>query len=356
MDAFKQNEILRMQHGGNKAWQDFYNSIIGSENGGKSFEDSSIKERYESDVGDEWKERLSAKVEDKDFDREAWKKEREAYKAKAAANTISRTETPIAGPRKGANGTSSSSRSESPAPRSTLPPSLSQKQKNEAYFSHLGAANASRPENLPPSQGGRLSGFGSSPTAAPSTDPTQPRIPNSQEFQTDPVAALTKSLGWLTTSLTRTAKTVNESYIQPTAKTIAASDLAAQARAAALQAGNGIQTSAKVASESLSRFVDGENASSMRPGSGGGGGAGRRAPEPERKDFWDTFAEPATAAAATERAVAKPKASSIGTAAMRKGGGGGGEGVGGGSAPPGSAPAPATAGKGKGKDDGWDDW
>ena len=343
MDAFKQNEILRMQYGGNKAWQDFYNTNIGNENGGKNFDDSSIKERYEGDIGDEWKERLSAKVDEKDFDRERWKNDREAYKARASANVNSRSETPLGGPRKGANGIGSASLSESSAPRSNLP--SSQKEKNEAYFSQLGAANASRPENLPPSQGGRLAGFGSSP-APPPTDPSpNPRgknqggIPSTEEFQSDPVAALTKGLGWFTTSLTRTAKSVNDTYIQPTAKTIASSDLAAQARTAALQAGSGLQSSAKSASESFNRFVEGghgepQHAASSKEASS--------TVDPEHKDFWDSFGEAPTTAAESS---AKP--SSIGTAAMRKGG----EAVG--SATPASASA---APAGKRKDNGWDGW
>lgn len=337
MDAFKQNEILRMQHGGNKAWQDFYNANIGSENGGKTFEDSTIKERYESDVGDEWKERLSAKVEDRDFDREAWKKEREAYKARAAANA-SRSQTPSGGgggPRKGA----SSSRSDSPAPGAQ-----SQKDGNEAFFSSLGATNASRPADLPPSQGGRYAGFGSSPS--PPSSSTNPNLPTTSDFQSDPVASITKSFGWLTTSLTRTAKTVNESYIQPTAKTIASSDLAAQARLAAMQAGTGLQNSAKTASESFNRFVEGQEHPAR---------SGARE-EPERKDFWDSFGANAAAGGA-EAGKARP--SSIGTAAMKTAGStaagngplSGGSGSGAASTPGGGGPP--AAGKG---DDGWDDW
>lgn len=363
MDAFKQNEILRMQHGGNKAWQDFYNSNIGIENGGKSFEDSSIKERYESDVGDEWKERLSAKVEDRDFDRETWKKEREAYKARAAAtNTSSRSQTPTgSGPRKGVSGivsstnTNTTGRSESPASRSNPSLPLSQKEQKEAYFSQLGAANASRPDHLPPSQGGRLGGFGNSP---PPNDSSQ-----AQESQADPIATLTQSFSWFTTSLSRTAKTVNETYIQPTAGKIASSDLAAQARAAAMQAGTGIQSTAKSATESFNRFVEGQepttrSAAAAGAGAEAGASSAKKVTEPERKDFWDSFGAATTststsASAAHDSEKPKPKPSSIGTAAMKTGGNG--EGLA--SAPLGSAAA-STKGKGKGagEDDGWDDW
>lgn len=36
-----------------------------------------------------------------------------------------------------------------------------QKQKNEDYFSRMGEANKNRPDNLPPSKGGKYAGFGS---------------------------------------------------------------------------------------------------------------------------------------------------------------------------------------------------
>lgn len=36
-------------------------------------------------------------------------------------------------------------------------------------------------------------------------------------MQRDPVAALTKGFGWFTNTVGKTAKTVNEGYIQPTA-------------------------------------------------------------------------------------------------------------------------------------------
>lgn len=99
---------------------------------------------------------------------------------------------------------------------------------------------------------------------------------------------------------------------------IAASDLAAQARAAALQAGQGIQSGAKGAAESIGKFVEGQD----------GGVAVRRGVEPARKDFWDSFGAPA-------EGTARP--SGLGTSTIKKNGGGG----------------PTVP---KGKDDGWDDW
>lgn len=198
-----------MQNGGNKAWQDFYN-----QNSGTTFEESTIKERYDSEVGEEWKERLTAKVDGTDFDLAAFKKERAAILQKQA----SRSGTPVGGARKPMSGIGSGpgSRSESPSGgKPALAPG--QKVKNEAYFAKMGQANASRPDDLPPNQGGKFSGFGSAP---PEPQRPQGGIPSADEFQQDPMGALTKGFGWFSSVVGKQAKVVNESYIQPTAKNV----------------------------------------------------------------------------------------------------------------------------------------
>ena len=289
MDAFKQNEILRMQLGGNKAWQDFYNARS-AEAGSKNFDESSVAERYEGDIGDEWKERLSAKVEQREFDRDSWSKERAIYNAKAAAK---------ADPNSGV-----SSDQQSHGNNEDMP--ATQKERNEAYFARLGAANASRPDNIPPSQGGRYTGFGSSP--ASSSNSTSHSNP-------DPLAAtLTRGFGWFTSSVSRTAKTVNDSYIQPTAKNIASSDFAAQARTAAIQAGTGIQTTAKSAGEGFNRFVEG--------GSAGHDQQSQTRQEPERKDFWDNFGQPSSTPIPTPTSGATTTGTTSRADDDRRGGGG----------------------------------
>ena len=208
MDAFKQNEILRMQYGGNKAWQNFYNK-----NSPIPFDESTIKERYDSEIGEEWKERLTAQVEDREFDKAAFLKERQAILQKQA----SRTATPAGGIRGSSVGSGPGSRTVSPAPgKAGL--TAEQKAQNEAYFARMGDANASRPDNLPPSQGGKFAGFGSAPP-----EPRQSSsggIPSADEFSKDPVGALTKGFGWFSAAVGKQAKVVNDAYIQPTAKTV----------------------------------------------------------------------------------------------------------------------------------------
>jgi len=197
-----------MQTGGNKAYQDFY-----TKNSSKSFEVSTIKERYDCEVGEEWKERLTALVEGKEFDQTAWSKERAAVLQKQA----SRSATPTGGPKSAVASISNGlgSRSESPARGKGIPGV--QKTRNESYFAKMGEANASRPADLPPSQGGKYAGFGS---AAPEPQEIQGSIPSADEFQKDPVAALTKGFSWFSAAVSKQAKMVNESYIQPTAQNV----------------------------------------------------------------------------------------------------------------------------------------
>ncbi|KAI1611849.1 hypothetical protein EDD36DRAFT_268257 [Exophiala viscosa] len=311
MDAFKQNEILRMQYGGNKAWQNFYNK-----NSPIPFDESTIKERYDSEIGEEWKERLTAQVEDREFDKAAFLKERQAILQKQA----SRTATPVGGVRGSSVGSGPGGRTVSPAPgKAGL--TAEQKAQNEAYFARMGDANASRPDNLPPSQGGKFAGFGS---AAP--EPRQSSaggIPSADEFSKDPVGALTKGLGWFSAAVGKQAKIVNDSYIQPTAKNIASTDFAAQARQAALVAGKTVQTGAKGAADTLTKFVEGQDEQASRAAAAKGG-------EPERKDFWDSFGAGGGAGGASK------SGGSLGTSAMKK---------------------PTSGPQTKSKEDGWgDDW
>ena len=88
---------------------------------------------------------------------------------------------------------------------------------DDKYFARLGADNASRPDDLPPSQGGKYAGFGSS---GPEPVRDEAKLPGFEDLQKDPVAALTRGFGWFTTTVGKTAKSVNEGYIQPTAQKV----------------------------------------------------------------------------------------------------------------------------------------
>ena len=301
MDAFKHAEIQRMELGGNEPWKAFYDAhpVIVSE--GRTFEDSTIKERYEGDAGEEWKERLSCKVEGREYV--------QGQEKKNAANNsnTSRSSTPMS---MGSGGVAvtGGARTGSPAAssirshgsqRGGLP---SKKEQNEAYFAKLGSDNASRSDALPPSQGGKYTGFGGG--LPPSSAGDRRSSPFGgfggfggwggggggnqalDEFQKDPMGSLTKGFGWFASTVGKGAKTVNESYLQPTAK---------QVRPLFLYILN-----------DLLKHCEG------RPG------GQRSRVDPERRDFWDDFSSLASQEN-PGHGRSGSRSDVIGTAAMRKG-------------------------------------
>ncbi|KAI2606846.1 ArfGap-domain-containing protein [Hypoxylon fragiforme] len=312
MDAFKQAEIERMRLGGNQGWRSFFEQHDDTKMLGISWDDATIAERYSGEVGEEWKERLSAKVEGKEYvpgERKTTPKSAPrptAGTAKPNPKQASRTGTPLQGVATSGSRTASPSR-----------PGVKAKVDDE-YFARLGKENASRAEHLPPSQGGKYAGFGNTPMPANNSGGGAGILPDFAEVQKDPVAALTKGFGWFTTTVTKTAKGINDDFIQPTAKQIAESEFAAQARATAGNVGKAAQAGAMTAQERLNRFVEGSD------------GRGRAPIDESKKAFWDDLS-----AMADQRHGTGPKYSSIGTSAMGKGG---------------TKNSPAK------KDDEWDDW
>lgn len=210
MDAFKAAELTRMKNGGNKPWQDFFNNHSSNQLEGRTFDDCTINERYDSDAGEEWKDRLTAKVEGKEYVPQP--KEKKPLQRKDTA--------PLSGSRAGSRSATPVSRNnlEGFGPGRTSSPSLgtaslSKKQQNEAYFAKMGAENANRPDDLPPNQGGKFSGFGSDPF--PQQQSQGGAIPGIDDFQKDPVGALTKGFGWFSTTVQKTAKTGYEGWVKP---------------------------------------------------------------------------------------------------------------------------------------------
>jgi hypothetical protein len=219
MDAFKGAELARMAVGGNKPFQDFFNGHVSNTKDGRTFEASSIQERYDCEAGDEWKERLSCKIESREFDKSNLPKrlpKKENAPAGAGAQLSgrasaagSRSHTPLGKTRGNDVG---SQRSSSPALGTNA--MSSQKARNENYFAKMGAENANRPDGLAPNQGGKFGGFGSEPDHW-KKDEELGAPPELAEFQKDPVAALTKGFGWLGASVSKVGKTGYEGWVKP---------------------------------------------------------------------------------------------------------------------------------------------
>ncbi|KAJ7591680.1 ArfGap-domain-containing protein [Mycena floridula] len=116
--------------------------------------------------------------------------------------------------------TGSSLRSDSASPasfRNSSPhgtPDLSQKAANESYFASMGQMNANRPDDLPPSQGGKYQGFGSTPAPSSNQHP-------SYGFK-----------GWslFSSAVVGATRVVNESVIQPGMEKVADPNLQASVK------------------------------------------------------------------------------------------------------------------------------
>ncbi|KAF1917214.1 ADP-ribosylation factor GTPase-activating protein 1 [Ampelomyces quisqualis] len=329
MDAFKGGELARMAAGGNKPYQDFFNTHASNTKDGRTFEASSIQERYDSEAGDEWKERLSCKVEGREFDKSTLpkrlpKKENAGLNSNAplsgrASAAGSRSQTPL--------GKTRSNDVRSASPSLGTGAMSSQKAKNEQYFAKMGAANADRPDGVAPNQGGKYGGFGSEPDHwKKDEEPGAP--PQLDDFQKDPVAALTKGFGWLGASVSKVGKTGYEGWVKPGMQKLAEADLASQAQRTAGTLGQTLQSGVANAGTTFNRFVEGDSSFS----------ATRSTREPEKKDFWDSFGDAPQgpskdkrdfwdefSSVGESRMQEKKKPSGIGTSAVKKSGGGQGK-------------------------------
>jgi ADP-ribosylation factor GTPase-activating protein 1 len=99
-------------------------------------------------------------------------------------------------------------------------PQLDQKSANESYFASLGYANASRPADLPPSQGGKYQGFGNTPSSDsvadhPSYGLSSRAAPTLNDIQENPVAALSKGWSIFSAAVSGATRAVSENVIQP---------------------------------------------------------------------------------------------------------------------------------------------
>lgn len=88
---------------------------------------------------------------------------------------------------------------------------------SEEYFARQGQQNASRREDLPPSQGGKYAGFGSG-GVVPGSSLNQlgsRNVPRLDDFATDPGAALSKGWGFMSAALGAASRTINEVVVAP---------------------------------------------------------------------------------------------------------------------------------------------
>jgi ADP-ribosylation factor GTPase-activating protein 1 len=206
MDRWSEEQITRMDKGGNGKARAFFEEKFGANCKQLSIPQKVFSfdktNKYDSDVALDYRDKLSADVEGKTWTPQT----RPARTPRSSTPQV--PSAPIS-----RVGSSSSLRPQSKQ-------SNAQKERNEQYFAGLGSANAARPENLPPSQGGRYTGFGSTPTP----QPARTEAISVEDFTSDPLGALTKGWGIFSRAAVKTASTINETYVQPSVAKVSTND------------------------------------------------------------------------------------------------------------------------------------
>ncbi|GAA6051906.1 hypothetical protein JCM3770_006568 [Rhodotorula araucariae] len=223
MDKWTPQQIDRMKAGGNAKCKEFF------EANGQPFNSLPVTEKYNTHVATMYREKLLADAEGR-----PWIPSDPPAPSSASASSHLSSSGSLRKPRAGTAGASralssasasSTSRSGSPATPSggAGAAGVPSKAQNEDFFSRMGAANDSRPDHLPPSQGGKYQGFGSGGGVTSSSsggpggaNPLSSRnLPGLDDLRDDPVGALGKGWGFLGAALGAVTKTVNEAVIQP---------------------------------------------------------------------------------------------------------------------------------------------
>lgn len=215
MDTWQYDQIKRMQLGGNRLFKEFLRSYTPANEGGYTNGMSSY-DLYHCWAATQYREKLDCEVAGRPWSPSS---------RPASHTTVPARPTSAQGlrkPRATSRNPVGGTPSDSSLGISTRPSSgiscADQKAGNEAYFAALGQANASRPVDLPPSQGGRYQGFGNTPSPSsqhPFLGLTSSAAPSLADFQEDPAAALSKGWSIFSTAVAGASRAFNETVLQP---------------------------------------------------------------------------------------------------------------------------------------------
>ncbi|KAG8807178.1 Zn finger-containing GTPase- Activating Protein for ARF [Serendipita sp. 399] len=227
MDEWTEEQMKKMRIGGNLRFTTFMKEYTPTDQGGYR-EGMTIAEKYNTWAAAQYKEKLSVEVQGQEWSPSAPPPNfGQPISRPSSAQGVRKTRA------SGRNNTASPLRrdSASPSPNNaaagdtSTPSSLTdaayeRKTANDQYFSSLGEINARRREDLPPSQGGKYQGFGNTPMPAassshPSWGTSSAAAPTLEEFQTQPVAALSKGWTLLSAAVTAASKIVVDKAMDP---------------------------------------------------------------------------------------------------------------------------------------------
>ncbi|KAL6305797.1 ArfGap-domain-containing protein [Sparassis latifolia] len=226
MDTWQEDQIKRMQLGGNAPFREFMKSYPAGQGGYK--EGMSPYDTYHCWAASQYRTKLDADLAGNPWSPSAPTEASRSTSSvsppgrpssaqglrKSRASTRNSTSRPL---RNDSISPASFKGTNSPTPGS---PAVDQKAANESYFATLGQANSSRPDDLPPSQGGRYQGFGNTPTPPPaSRHPSyglsSAAAPSLVDFQQSPATALSKGWSLFSAAVVGASRVVSENVIQP---------------------------------------------------------------------------------------------------------------------------------------------
>ncbi|ORX61915.1 ArfGap-domain-containing protein, partial [Hesseltinella vesiculosa] len=240
MDKWFDDQLKKMDIGGNQKARSFFESQADYS------PNLTVQQKYNSRFAALYRDKLSAEAEDR-----SWTPSPSIQAASAqrlATSTVGSTRSLSTQPTSNSTRTSSSSfrngsmsgRSDSRSSSTFASPSgfgsddspgyQSDKARNENYFAKLGHENDSRPDHLPPNQGGKYTGFGNPAFESHGNNRNQMDM---QDIMNDPMEALSK--GWSMLSLgvgelskvaaqgvrvaaegaTQIGRYANENYVKP---------------------------------------------------------------------------------------------------------------------------------------------
>lgn len=244
MDQFKPEEVLRMEKGGNDKCRAY-------------FVDNGVdltwpaKEKFDNYVAQDYKELLTCEIEGRQFvpkDHTHDLLRPAASSSVMGANSVnSSTSGNIMNT--SANG-STTSFSNTARKGAAL---QADRARNEQYFARLGNENDKRPDDVPPSQGGKYGGFGNTP--APRAQGLSLSGFSFNKLLEDPMGTLTKGWGLFSLSVAKSVTEVHESVIKPGFSQLQESEFSAEARRAMAQFGQKMQETGRYGQETFNSFT-----------------------------------------------------------------------------------------------------
>lgn len=216
MDQFKNDELKAMELGGN----DNFDAYMQAHNIDTKLP---AKFKYDNPIAEEYKKKLKAEVNDEDYvetDHKDFDPSSLNAAAAAASDDTANGNTIITGTGdviKGSNSTNNSS--------------------TASFLEKMGKQNSERPDNLPPSKGGKYSGFGNTPPID-TTEAKKGASVTLDKLQKDPLGTLSSGWNIFSKAINKTVADVQENVIKPHVEQYNNGELQEEAMRAAQQFGS----------------------------------------------------------------------------------------------------------------------